>query len=111
MFCQKCGSVLMPKKAEGKEKAALACRSCGHSAVNAEAAKITESIKKKAPHEERLFEPAAEDKITAPVTEAECPKCHNDKAYYWTRQTRAGDEGETKFHQCTSCKHKWREYG
>ena len=27
----------------------------------------------------------------------------NDKAY---RQTMVGDDGETKSHQCTKCKHK-----
>ena len=109
MFCQTCGSILLPKKVG--EKTVLACGSCGYVNKDTEAAKITESVRKKPKRDERLFEVAADDNITAPVTEAECPKCHNDKAYYWTRQTRAGDEGETKFHQCTMCKHKWREYG
>ena len=106
MFCPKCGSILVPKNEGGKT--VLRC-SCGYTSTNAEAGKITE--KKTEKNEERLFEAAEEDKITAPVTETDCPKCHNGKAYYWTRQTRAGDEGETKFHQCTKCKHKWREYG
>lgn len=106
MFCPKCGSILVPKK-EG-EKTVIRC-SCGHTKTNAEHTKIIEKRAEK--KEEKLFEAAAEDKIHAPITEAECPKCHNDKAYYWTRQTRAGDEGETKFHQCTMCRHKWREYG
>ena len=107
MFCPKCGSILIPKNEGGK--AVLRC-SCEYVSSGAGFAKITEPAAKK-PKEERLFEAAAEDKITAPVTEIECPKCHNGAAYYWTRQTRAGDEGETKFHQCTKCKHKWREYG
>ena len=108
MFCPECGSILLPKKVG--EKTVLMCSSCGHVNENTEAARITETVKKKETHDERLFE-AAEDKITAPITEAECTKCHNSTAYYWTRQTRAGDEGETKFHQCTKCKYKWREYG
>ncbi|MEK6837045.1 MAG: transcription factor S [Nanoarchaeota archaeon] len=107
MFCQDCGSILLPKKIGGKT--VLMCGSCGYINKDIEAAKITESVKKDK-RDERLFEPV-EETITAPITEIECPKCHNDKAYYWTRQTRAGDEGETKFHQCTSCKYKWREYG
>lgn len=85
--------------------------SCGYVDKGKETGKITEKVQETPKHEERRFEPAAEQKITAPVTEIECPKCHNNTAYYWTRQTRAGDEGETKFHQCTKCKHKWREYG
>ena len=105
-FCPRCGSILQPKK-EG-EKTVTRC-SCGYTNTNAEAARITEKkIEKK---EERSFEAASHEKITAPLTEIDCPKCHNSQAYYWTRQTRAGDEGETKFHQCTKCKHKWREYG
>ncbi|MBI2143437.1 transcription factor S [Candidatus Woesearchaeota archaeon] len=96
----------MPKNEDGK--AVMRC-SCGYSSSNVESAKITE--KKTEKKEERSFEAAQHDKITAPITEAECPKCHNPLAYYWTRQTRAGDEGETKFHQCTKCRHKWREYG
>ena len=108
MFCPKCSSILMPKNEAGKK--ILKC-GCGYVSTNTETAKITESISKPSKKDERLFDTAAEDKITAPVTNIDCPKCHNDQAYYWTRQTRAGDEGETKFHQCTECKHKWREYG
>ena len=108
MFCPKCGSILIPKKEGGK---IISRCSCGYVSGSADSAKITESPAKAQNKEERLFEAASEDKITAPITEIECPKCHNGTAYYWTRQTRAGDEGETKFHQCTKCKHKWREYG
>src|SRR3989338_6031544 len=108
MFCKDCGSILLPKKLG--EKTVLMCGSCGYINSDTGAAKITESVKKTEKKDERLFA-AAEEKITAPITEIECPKCHNATAYYWTRQTRAGDEGETKFHQCTKCRHKWREYG
>lgn len=52
-----------------------------------------------------------EDTLGAmPVTDAECPKCHNKKAYYWTAQTRAADEPETKFLKCQKCGHTWRDY-
>ncbi len=45
-----------------------------------------------------------------PITNGDCPKCENKEAYFWTSQTRAGDEAETKFYRCTKCKHTWREY-
>lgn len=105
MFCPKCGSILLPRKIG--EKMAMGC-SCGY-VDKGGSGKITEKVP--GATEERKFDAASEEKINAPVTDVECPKCHNSKAYYWTRQTRAGDEGETKFHQCTKCKHKWREYG
>jgi len=45
-----------------------------------------------------------------PTTVAECKKCGHDEAYFWTSQTRAGDEAETRFFRCTKCRHTWREY-
>ena len=45
-----------------------------------------------------------------PITEAECPECGHNKAFYWSKQTRAGDEPETNFFKCEKCKHQWRDY-
>ena len=47
-----------------------------------------------------------------PIITEKCKdkKCKNDQAYFWTVQTRAGDEAETKFFKCTKCDHTWREY-
>ncbi len=111
MFCPKCGSILKPKKTG--EKTVMACGCGGYESKDAETAKITEIVGRKPKHEERSMEAAetTAGKANLPLTEIECPKCHNDTAYYWTRQTRAADEGETKFHQCARCGHKWREYG
>ena len=45
-----------------------------------------------------------------PVVANICDKCNNKEAYFWTSQTRSGDEAETRFFKCTKCKHTWREY-
>lgn len=46
-----------------------------------------------------------------PTTEEyACEKCGNSRAYYYMRQTRSADEATTRFLECTSCGHKWREY-
>ena len=45
---------------------------------------------------------------TLPLTDADCPKCEHEKAYYWLVQTRAGDEADTKFLKCEKCKHTSR---
>ena len=45
-----------------------------------------------------------------PKTKVTCDKCGNKEAHYWTIQTRAGDEPETKFLRCTKCKYTWRDY-
>jgi len=43
-----------------------------------------------------------------PVTDWPCRKCGNKRAYFWIRQMRAGDEGESKFYQCVKCKNTVR---
>jgi len=52
---------------------------------------------------------SSEDEVH-PVIEIKCPKCKNMKSYFWTMQTRASDESETKFYKCIKCKHTWRVY-
>jgi|TARA_Y100000031_G_C8105721_1_gene330866 DNA-directed RNA polymerase subunit M len=103
MFCPKCGSVLLPKK-EGSKKA-LVC-SCGYKSGDVEKTKLTESVTKKS-KEVEVIEKEIE---TLPKTKVECPKCEHKEAYFWTVQTRAGDEPETKFHKCVKCNHIWRDY-
>ena len=50
------------------------------------------------------------DSNVMPTVAVVCAKCGNKEAYFWTAQTRAADEAETKFFKCTKCKHTWREY-
>jgi len=49
----------------------------------------------------------AED--VGPTTDARCPECGNDRAFWEMKQIRAADESETRFFTCTECDHKWRE--
>ena len=102
-FCPKCKSIMMPKKEEGKVR--LVC-SCGHSESAAGAGSISDGKKEVSPDVD-VVESEVE---TLPVTDADCPDCGNDRAYYWLQQTRAGDEAETRFLKCTKCKKTWREY-
>ena len=44
-----------------------------------------------------------------PTTNARCPECSNERAFYEMKQIRAADESETRFFTCTECEHKWRE--
>ena len=103
LFCPKCGSILTPKE-DGK-KTALVC-SCGYASVEKEDILIQENLKG-AKKIEVLEEKEVE---TLPKTKEECPKCGHREAFFWSVQTRAGDEGETKFYQCVKCKHRWRDY-
>ena len=45
-----------------------------------------------------------------PKVRTKCSKCGHGIAFYWTQQTRAADEPETRFFKCAKCNHTWREY-
>ena len=102
MFCQKCGSMLRPKMV--RDKKALAC-SCGYVADKDAGSVVTFGSKKK---DEVKLEVIEKEASAYPIVDEECPNCHNDKAYSWSQQMRAGDEPETHFFKCTKCAHTWR---
>ena len=98
-FCEKCGSVIT---LDGDK---AVCAGCGHKAKKRPKIEASENMTKK--NEIAVVD----EKIsTYPIVQIECPKCKNKKAYFWTLQTRAGDESETKFYKCTKCTHTWRVY-
>ena len=95
-FCPKCGSVIIGKN----------CARCDYKAeeeVKLEASQKIISLK------EVVVVNEGENEVF-PIVEIACEKCKNNEAYFWTKQTRSGDEAETKFYRCTKCKHTWREY-
>lgn len=101
MFCPKCGSIMKAGEA-GK----LTCTRCGF-VSGLQAGKITEVSK--GPSNSKGVVVEGEHEVN-PKIDAECPKCGNKEAYFWTQQTRSADEPETRFYRCTKCKHTWREY-
>jgi len=100
MFCPKCSSILKHKQEKGKK--VMAC-SCGYSS-EAKTVAITEKV------EEAKEIEVVEDIQTHPLVDATCEKCEHKKAYFWSIQTRASDEPETRFFRCEKCKYTWREY-
>ncbi len=104
IFCPKCGSLLMPKKE--KNTTVLSCK-CGYTNKKESFAAIKETMV----NDSRKIEIVGnEEEKTLPLTEGECGRCGHKKAYYWTVQTRASDEPETKFLKCQKCAHTWRDY-
>ncbi len=100
-FCPKCGSVLVMKKKN------LGCPRCGYSSkTKPQKLKTSEKINER--REVAVF--SGKDESTLPIVAEKCKKCGNEKAYFWTVQTRASDEAETKFYKCTKCKHTKRDY-
>lgn len=99
-FCQKCGGMI----SIDKDKAV--CINCGHKQKKKPKIESSERIGKK----ETIAIIKESQNNTNPVIDIVCPKCKNKKAYFWTSQTRAADESETKFYKCTKCNHTWRVY-
>ncbi|HLD07157.1 MAG TPA: transcription factor S [Candidatus Nanoarchaeia archaeon] len=104
MFCPKCGSILIPSVSKGKK--ILGC-SCGYKSKDVKSAQISERVREK---QEGIAVVEKDAPEHLPQVDAECSKCGHGKAYFWTVQTRAGDEPETKFFRCAKCKHTWRDY-
>ena len=103
IFCKKCGSMVIPKKINGKTVAEC---SCGYVDTSGEDVKFTSKSKK----EEINVEVREDSDERLPICEMKCEKCGNDKVYFWEIQTRASDEPPTRFYRCTKCKQTWREY-
>ncbi len=99
-FCPKCGCVLIEKKKN------FGCPRCSYTTKSKIKIETSEKIEIKP----KIGVVRNKDIDVFPVINAICPKCENREAYFWTSQTRAGDEAETKFFRCTKCKHTWREY-
>ena len=99
-FCEKCGSII---KVEGDK---AFCANCGAKSKKKPKIEAVESIKKKEQIE--IIDEEADN--TYPIVQIDCPKCKHKKAYFWTSQTRASDEHETKFYKCEKCKYTWRKY-
>jgi len=100
-FCPRCGSILIQKRKN------LGCSRCNY-ATKGKTARLKTSEKIEGKKEIPII--SERDSQILPVIVETCKKCGNDKAYFWTIQTRAGDEAETKFFKCTKCSHTWREY-
>ncbi len=99
-FCPKCGAVLITKRKND------GCPRCNYSAKGKIKLKTSEKIDAK----KEVVIISSKDMQTLPIVKETCKDCGNEKAFFWTVQTRSGDEAETKFFKCTKCEFTWREY-
>jgi len=99
-FCPKCGAVLIQKRKNN------GCARCNYSAKG----KVKITSFEKIDDKKETIAVIKKETSTFPIIKEKCKKCKNDQAYFWTVQTRSGDEAETKFFKCTKCEHTWREY-
>lgn len=99
-FCPKCGAILVQKTKN------MGCPRCSYTSKDKQKLETKETMGEK----QKIAVIREKDVDTLPVIEQACPKCKNQEAYFWTSQTRSGDEAETKFFRCKKCDHTWREY-
>jgi len=99
-FCPKCGAVLVQKTKN------FGCPRCNYSTKEKVKLSTSEKI------EDKSQVAVVKGKITQtfPIVAETCKKCENGEVYFWTVQTRSGDEAETKFFKCTKCDYTWRDY-
>lgn len=106
-FCPKCGSILVPDKAD--KEIVLRCRKCKYY----EKGKTVKGLVLKKKMNEKVTIPVFDTEKTQEklsTIEIECGKCGNMRAVWWIQQTRSGDEPATRFFKCVKCSHTWREY-
>ena len=99
-FCEKCNGLIIVQGDKAQ------CANCGYKPKKR--VKIESSEKIESRESVAVINEKAEN--VYPEVEMTCPKCKHKKAYFWTTQTRASDEAETKFYKCTKCNHTWRKY-
>lgn len=99
-FCPKCGAILVQKIKK------IGCPRCNYFSKNKTILKTSEKIHEKNQGVSISKKPTG----VHPIVNETCKKCGGGKAYFWTVQTRASDEAETKFFKCVKCEHTWREY-
>ncbi len=99
-FCPKCGSVIVEKNGSFR------CVRCNYKSKSKLKIESSEKLNKTP----EIGVIRDKDTDVFPTISTICPKCGHKEAYFWTSQTRAGDEAETKFFRCIKCKHTWREY-
>ena len=106
-FCPTCDSVMVPEKAN--KKTVMKCRKCNTTEEIKEAASYSFEDDYSTKKTNGIIE-INQDSQQLPTVREECSKCKNKEAYWWTYQTRSGDEPITKFLRCTKCSHTWRDY-
>lgn len=99
-FCPKCGSILIQKRTKDR------CARCGYYPKEKLKLKTSEKMDDK----KEIAVVKQKDVDVLPIVNTPCKKCGNNQAYFWTVQTRSGDEAETKFFKCAKCSFTWREY-
>ena len=112
-FCEKCDSLLLPKKINNK--VVPFCPDCNESKSNGNLTTISfeDEERKKDPEGGKMLIIESDSNAIAgrPKKQLICPSCQTiEEVEYWEIQTRSADEAPTRFFRCLTCEKNWREY-
>lgn len=104
-FCPNCDSKL--RWSRKKSGLSLTCPQCGYSQP-VERHSFVEGTPARS--QLLILNKTAESLRSMPTSQTTCPRCGNDTAYFWIRQTTELEEPSTNFLRCTKCSYTWREF-
>ncbi|XP_053684705.1 DNA-directed RNA polymerase III subunit RPC10 [Sabethes cyaneus] len=106
MFCPTCGNLLLVE--EGTDSLRFSCNTCPY--ICKIKRKISTRIYPKLKEVDHVMGGAAAWE-NVDSTDADCPACAHNRAYFMQMQTRSADEPMTTFYKCCNpiCGHNWRD--
>ncbi|XP_076457283.1 DNA-directed RNA polymerase III subunit RPC10-like [Babylonia areolata] len=106
IYCPVCSGVLGTE--EGPYSLRFACKTCPY--VRNITKKLTARRYPKLKEVDDVLG-GAEAWKNVDNTDATCPKCQHDRAYFMQIQTRSADEPMTTFYKCCNmkCSHRWKD--
>ncbi len=99
MFCDECGSILVPDDEDG-----FSCPRCGCKGKDVDLSEESKSNKE-------IVIVREGDEESMPKADVKCRKCGHKQAFFFVYQTRSADEAPTTFYTCCKCGNRWRDYG
>jgi len=104
-FCPVCGNLLLMEDSENGGMR-FCCATCPFLHKITKAYKTNVKIKKK-----EIDDVLGGEEAWANVdrTEAHCPACKNNTAYFLQIQIRSADEPSTTFYRCCKCSKQWND--
>ncbi|KAG0093394.1 DNA-directed RNA polymerase III subunit RPC10 [Podila epicladia] len=102
-FCPTCSNLLLVQSDGAQQQ--LYCQTCPYIYPV-----VKTIVQRKTLDRKQVDDVLGSDEAWANVdqTEASCPRCEHDRAYYMQIQTRSADEPMTTFYKCTELKCGWQ---
>ncbi|ORZ09155.1 hypothetical protein BCR42DRAFT_423839 [Absidia repens] len=105
LFCPQCSNLLLVQNDGGQM---FYCQTCPYQ-FNIQSKLTTRKMLDRKEVDDVLGGAKAWENVDS--TEATCPKCEHERAYFMQIQIRSADEPSSIFYKCCNqdCEHQWRE--